>query len=176
MEDEYENVQLHSPVSEDQLLPKDFFDVLLNRYLPVVSLTYIGSLLGYATKFGGLTGFIPKLFTSSEIYWLSLYGALWVTVPAVVWILMKSSALLSAHADIWYKVTAGMMAATLIFSLILFPMESGPLAQAQNFIVAVLPVHILMYVYFVKGGMPVMFGAPLSATGIAFFIYGMFIM
>ena len=69
-----------------------------------------------------------------------------------------------------------MMAATLIFSLILFPMESGPLAHAQNFIVAVLPVHILMYIYFVKGGMPVMFGAPLSATAVAFFFYGMVIM
>jgi hypothetical protein len=175
MEDEYEKGQLHSPVSEDRLLPKEFFDVLFNRYLPVASLTYLGSLLGYATKFGGMN-FIAHLFTNNKIYWLSLYGAIWVSIPALVWIMMRSMSLLSDHADIWYKVTAGMMAATLILSLILFPMESGPLSHAQNFIVAVLPVHILMYIYFVKGGMPVMFGAPLSATAVAFFVYGMFIM
>ncbi|MEE3322557.1 MAG: hypothetical protein VX196_01330, partial [Pseudomonadota bacterium] len=100
---------------------------------------------------------------------------IWVSIPAVIWLLMKSNSLLSNHADLWYKVTAGMMAATLLLSLILFPMESGLLAKAQNFIVAVLPVHVLMYIYFVKEGMPVMFGVPLSCAGVVLFCYGMFI-
>jgi hypothetical protein len=176
MDDEYESIKTPSRVSSDQLLPKDFFDILFNRYLPVASLTYFGSLIGYATKFGGLSGWLGQLAHNPDIYMLSLYGAIWVSIPAMVWILMRSSAMLTCHADIWYKVTAGMMAATLILSLVLFPMENGLLAMAQDFIVAVLPVHILMYVLFVKGGMPVMYGAPVSATAIAFLIYGMFLL
>lgn len=176
LDDEFETGQLHSPVSESQLLPKDFFDILVNRYLPVVSLTYIGSLLAYAIKFGGMTGFLADLFTNKDVYWLSLYGAIWVTIPAIIWILMKGNSLLSSHADLWYKVTAGMMAATLILTLLMFPIEGGLMAHAQSFIVAVLPIHVLMYFYFVKGGMPVMYGAPLSVIGAGFMIYGFFVM
>ena len=175
MEDEFERGQLHSPISEDRLLPKDFFDVLLNRYLPVVSLTFIGTVIAYALKNGGTERFITQFMQNKNIYWLALYGAIWVSIPAVIWLLMKSNSLLSNHADLWYKVTAGMMAATLLLSLILFPMESGLLAKAQNFIVAVLPVHVLMYIYFVQEGMPVMFGVPLSCAGVVLFCYGMFI-
>tara|TARA_R110002124_G_scaffold287365_1_gene474231 strand:+ start:166367 stop:166897 length:531 start_codon:yes stop_codon:yes gene_type:complete len=176
MDNEYESITSPARMSEDQLVPKDFFDILFNRYLPVASLTYLGSLIGYATKFGGLTGWIGQLARNPDIYMLSLYGAIWVSIPAMVWILMRSTAMMNCHADIWYKVTAGMMAATLILSLILFPMENGLLGMAQNFIVAVLPVHILMYILFVKGGMPVMYGAPISTTAIAFLIYGMFLL
>ena len=175
MEDEFERGQLHSPVSEDQLLPKDFFDILLNRYLPIVSLTFTGTVIAYALKTNGMSAFFDTLLHDKNIYLLALYGAIWVSVPAVLWVLMKSNSLLTHHADLWYKVTAGMMAATLLLSLMLFPMESGLLAKAQNFIVAVLPVHILMYIYFVKDAMPPVFGVPLSCIGVGLFCFGMFI-
>src|SRR5262249_2443523 len=103
---------------KDRLLPRDFFEILTRRYLPVISLTYVSSVIGIAAEKGS---FLHDLFHDKAAYVMALYVALWVSIPAILWILLKGSHLYNHIADEWYQLCAVLMVMTLCLSFVLFP-------------------------------------------------------
>ncbi len=151
----------------DRLLPKDFKEILTRRYFPVLSLTYISSVVGIAAQKGD---FLHYLFEDKSAYAMALFVPLWVSVPAVLWIVLKGSHLFYHVADIWYKITAVIMALTLLVSFILLP--EANILGLRIYFVATIPVFFVMYFFFVKGGLPAIAAHPLSALGMSFLLYG----
>lgn len=157
----------------ERFLPSNFYDMVAHRYFPVLSLTYIASVFGIALKLMEPGhGLIYYLLQSPDAYRMADWVALWVSVPAVMWILINSTFHMQRQADIWYKATAGLMAVTVLLSLLLFPMgEFG--FDARLFMVATLPIFVVQYFFFVRGGLPAHMAWPLTVTGLTLMIYGL---
>jgi hypothetical protein len=158
----------------DRLLPRDFFEVLGNRYAPVCALTYLASIVGIAMEKAHTGGFVHQLAMNTQVHLLAMLVAIWVSVPAFLWIIVKGSIRYYDYANACYGLVAGVMALTLVLSMFLFPLK-GPdiLRDVRMFIVASLPIHVIMYVLFVRGGMPPNYTAPLSIAGGVAFVYGL---
>ncbi len=166
------------PTDRDEMIPLDFFDVFVNRYLPVLSCTYVAVVFGLALKKGGLFGFIPHFFGDKSIYWLALIVATWVSIPAVVWIIMRGIGALEKFANSWYKSTTMMLVIVLASSFILFPptgQASGIWVTARLFIAAAVPVHAVQYWFFRHGGLETFQSTLLSAFALALMLYGLII-
>ncbi|MCK5285258.1 MAG: hypothetical protein KAJ86_06710 [Alphaproteobacteria bacterium] len=153
--------------SSNNILPSDFFEILNQRFFPVLSLTYISSVLGVAAKKGD---FIQYLFYERDAYIMALFVSLWVSVPSVLWIILRGSHLFNHVADDWYKIVACIMTVVLLLSFILFPEMN--IFGLRTYFVATIPVLFIMYLFFVKGGLPPVAAYPLSAVGFTFLIYG----
>jgi hypothetical protein len=151
----------------DRLLPKDFVEILTRRYFPVLGLTYVGSVIGIAAQQGDVVFF---LFNDKLAYIMGLFVALWVSIPAILWIILKGTPIFREVADVWYKIVAAIMVVTLLMSYVLLP-EMNPYGLRVYF-AATLPVFVVMYVFFVKGGLPAVAAHVLSALGLSFLIYG----
>lgn len=151
----------------DRLLPKDFWEVLTRRYFPVLSLTYIASVAGIAAEEGS---FIHYLLEDKTAYVMALFVALWVSIPALLWIVLKGSHLFYLVAEDWYKITAGLMTLTLLISYVLLP--EADMFGLRVYFAATIPVFFVMYFLFVKGGLPAMAAHPLTALGLTFLVYG----
>jgi hypothetical protein len=102
----------------DRLVPKDFGEIITRRFLPVLSLTYVSVLVGIAAEKGSL---IHYLFEDKSAYVMALMVAAWVSVPAVVWIIVNGNPVYSHLADIWYKIIAALMMMILFRVLFYFP-------------------------------------------------------
>lgn len=151
----------------DRLLPKDFYDVLMHRFFPVISLTYVASIVGIAAEKGY---FLHYLFADKTAYIMALFVVLWVSGPAVIWIFLKGHPVLTYVADIWYKILASIMVVTLMLSFILFP-EAG-IFGLRIYFVASVPVFVMMYFFFIKGGIPPPAALPLNGLGLGALIFG----
>ncbi len=151
----------------DHLLPRDFFEILNQRYFPVLSLTYVSSVLGIAVEKGDT---MQYLFYDKTAYVMALLVALWVSVPAVLWIILRGSHLFNHVADDWYKITAGIMTVTLLLSYMLFPEMN--IYGMRTYFVSTIPILFVMYLFFVKGGLPPVAAYPLTALGFTFLVYG----
>ncbi len=152
---------------EDHILPKGFFNILVNRFLPVISLTYIGSIIGVA---GNRGDFIHYMFKDNTAYIMSLFVVIWVSVPAIIWMILYGNPLFKHVADIWYKILAALMVITIAVSYLLFP--EGDIYGLRLYFVASIPVLLLTYILFVKGGLPSIAAYPLNALGVCAFLYG----
>lgn len=149
-------------------LPLDFFDILCNRFLPVLSLTYISSVFGVAVKLGHPVRYV---FISPYGYDIALWVALWVSLPGLFWMVIRNSLRYASLADTWYKLIAAIMCVTLALSYLLLPeLQLGP--GIRMFFVATIPVFFIQYWFFVRGGLPTIAALPLNLAGIVFFIYG----
>jgi hypothetical protein len=165
---------IHLRRGEDgvRLLPRDFFDVVSHRFFPVLSLTYIASIIGIAFRKGHA---FEYLFQDDSAYDMALWIALWVSIPAMFWIIIRNSLLYAHMADAWYKAIAGLMCLTLAVSFVLFPeWEVGD--GLRMFFVATMPVFVIQYFFFVRGGLPAAAAWPLTIAGIVLFIYGQFVL
>lgn len=151
----------------DRLLPRDFKEILTRRYFPVLSLTYIASVIGIAAKKGDIVRFV---FEERIAYVMALPVALWVSIPAILWIILHSSPQFKHVADIWYKIIAAIMTATLLMSFILFPEVN--MYGLRLYFAASIPVLFIMYFFFVKGGLPALAAHPLTVLGLTFLLYG----
>lgn len=161
-------VQLdYEPDDPRRVLPKRFWDIITRRYLPVLSLTYMSSVAGFAASDGNL---IEELFHHEKAYVKGLFVAAWVSVPAIMWILIKGMPMYKHVAEDWYKIMSAIMVITLMMSYVLFP-EVSFLGLRQAF-VASLPILVVQYLFFVKGGLHPSMAYPLSAMGLGFLIYG----
>lgn len=168
MDDEDFIVSMESG-TPDHLLPKDFWDILVHRYFPVLSLTYATTVVAIALNSGH---FIYYMFQDKQAYMAAFFVAMWVSVPAILWVLMRGSVMMAHKADNWYKITASIMSVTVLFSLVLLPEVMIHGQDLRTYFVATIPVFILMYVFFVKGGLPREAAHMLSAIGITFLFYG----
>ena len=160
------------------LMRLSFIDATINRYLPILSLTYIASVLGMALKRGGTADFLFRILTDEKIYDLALMVAIWVSIPAIIWISMRSMGALGAYANNWYKSVTTLMVLTLFSSFLLFPPD-GQGHQiwytARLFIAAAIPIHIVQYWFFTKEGLPAAYSAVLGAIALSLALYGLLI-
>ncbi len=163
--------QLDLSETTERLLPREFVDILTRRYFPVLGMTYMASVIGIAAREHGTHRALETLIHQSGPYWLGLFVAAWVSIPAFVWIILKSSIAFFRQADVWYKSLAGLMAATAILGHFLFPEDF--FQGLRVFFVASIPVFIVQYGLFVKGGMPWGFAWPLTLGAAGMALYGL---
>lgn len=157
----------------EKFLPKDFYDVMAHRYFPVLSLTYIASVAGIALKLGQLdSGFLYYFLQDAYAYRMGYWIAAWVSVPAILWILVRGTIHIRGVADLWYKVTTGLMIVSLLLSFFLFPLGDSGFAL-RLFMVATIPVFIVQYFFFIREGLPPRMSWPLTIAGITFLVYGL---
>ena len=55
--------------AEDRILPEGFFDIIVHRFLPVLSLSYLASIIGISINKGA---FIYYMFQDSTAYTMGL--------------------------------------------------------------------------------------------------------
>lgn len=151
----------------DYLVPKGFADILMHRFLPVLSLTYIAMVIAIAAEKHNLYRY---LIEENTAYIRSLFVVIWVSVPGVLWIFLNGNPLLRHVADVWYKIAAFIMILTLAFSFFLFP--EGNLLGLRPYFVATIPIFIVIYYFFVKGGLPAPASYPLNIAGFCMLIWG----
>jgi hypothetical protein len=156
--------------ASDRIVPKGFGEIIARRFLPVLSLTYISAVIGIAAQRGDLEYF---LFRHEQAYIMGLVVAAWVSVPAVIWIILHESPLYTHIADIWYRLIAGLMTLVLMASFILFP--EANVYGLRIYFAAAIPVFVIMYLFFVRGGLPSFAAYPLSALGLAALMHGAFL-
>ncbi len=155
---------------KDRVLPKDFFKILFARYFPILSMTYVASIVGMAAYQAGSSNAMLDLFLNkTEIYSLALWIAVWVSVPGFLWICLKGSVRFPAYAGLWYKITAGLMSLTLLISLFLFPEEGGGL---RLFILCALPIHVFMYLFLAVFRLSQWIAQPFQFVACVLLIYG----
>ena len=161
------------PEEGERFLPNNFYDIVAHRYFPVLSLTYIASVVGIAINLCNEEfGFVHYFMESPEAYRMGYWMAAWVSVPAILWILIQGTFHIRKQADIWYKATAGLMIATLLLSFLLFPMGAVGFGL-RMFMVATIPIFIVQYFFFIRGGLPARMAWPLTVAGLTFLIYGL---
>ena len=151
----------------DRIIPKDFFDLLIHRFLPVISMTYVAAIIGIAFNRGDAFHY---LFEVKTAYIMSMFVVLWVSGPGIAWIFIKGTPLYAHTADLWYKIMAGLMTLTIMLSFLLFP-EMEIYGLRIYFALSV-PVYIIIYYFFVKGGLPAMVSYPLNFIGLAVLLLG----
>lgn len=152
---------------KDRLVPKDFREIMTRRFFPVLSLTYIASVVGIAAQRGDV---LHRMVYDQSVYLIAALVALWVSIPAVLWILLQGSHLYNHVADDWYKISASLMIITLCLSYILFP--EANVWGLRLYFAATIPVLVILYLFFVKGGLPPVAAHPLTALGLTFLLYG----
>ena len=150
-----------------RILPRDFWDVLTQRFLPVISLTYVSSVIAIAAQKGDLQRYI---FEDKSAYTMALIVALWVSMPAILWIPLKYGHMYRDYADYWYKGVALLMIAMLGMSYVLFP--EVHIYGLRTYFAASIPMLFVLYYFFIKGGLPPVAAHPLTALGFTFLIYG----
>lgn len=155
--------------TEDYILPKNFFDILVHRFFPVISLTYLASVISIAISSGD---FIQHMFMDRMAYLMGILLVLWVSGPAIVWILMAGNPLLAHVADLWYKIIAGLLIVTISLSYFLFP--EAELYGLREYFVLSIPIFILIYYVFVRDKLPLVAVYPLNAVGFCALFWGAF--
>ena len=160
-------VRLERDDATDYLLPKDFYDILVQRFIPILSLTFISTLLGIAVQKGDL---IFYLFQDKTAYIMALFVVFWVSIPGLLWIFLKGSPLLCVLADTWYKIVSFLQVLTITLSAVLFP--EADIYGLKIYFVVTVPLFILMYIFLVKGAMPSIAAYPLNIIGLAILFYG----
>ena len=153
----------------DYILPKNFFDVLVHRFFPVISLTYLASIVSIAVSSGS---FIQYLFLDRMAYLMGMLLVVWVSGPAIVWILLAGNPLLNNIADLWYKVLSGLLVLTITLSYFLFP--EAELYGLREYFILSTPIFVLIYFVFVCDNLPQVAVYPLNALGFCALIWGAF--
>lgn len=151
----------------DRLIPKQFKRILTRRFFPVLGLVYASTVVGIAAQQGDFYHFF---FEDNRAFIMSLFVALWVSVPSVIWIMLKGSHLYPHVANVWFVITATLMSIFLLMSYILFP--EADLYGLRVLFVSTIPVFFVMYYFFVAHPLPRGMAHILSALGYTFLIYG----
>lgn len=151
----------------DRLIPKDFFSMLTHGLFPVLSLTYIASVLGIAANKGDFLYYLLEVKTAYE---MALFVSLWASFPAIVWIFLHANPILTHLADFWYRVIAALMIFTLALSYFLFP--EAQIYGLRLYFALSMPVFVVIYFFFVRGFLPPTIIYPLNALGFCTLMFG----
>ena len=155
--------------------PKDsdtmfrIWQIFCSRLFPILSLTYIASVLGICLRNG------THFLTDSSAHYMSFMIMIWVSVAPVTWICMRAMiGEFQGRAQVWYLWIAGLQAACGLIFFFMFPEDMGPwLWGFQSFFVSSVPIHIVIYVLFMKRALPASAAWPLTIIGGIFMIYGL---
>ncbi len=153
--------------ARDRLVPRDFLNILTRRLFPVLSLTYVSCVVAIAAQKGHVLHYI---FDEKSAYAMALLVVMWVSLPAVLWIILKGSHLYNHVADLWYKICASLMMAVLCISYLLFP--EADVYGLRMYFAASVPMLVILYVFFIRGGLPPLAAHPLTVLGLTFLFYG----
>ncbi len=156
--------------TEDHILPRDFYSTIFMRFLPVLSLTYIASIIGIALSKGDFQYNIREDHTA---YLMALALAAWVSVPSIIWILLRGSPLFAHVADQWYQALAAVMVLTILVSFILFP--EANIYGMRIYLVSSIPAFIMIYLLFVKSWLPNIVAYGFNFMGICALLFGAFV-
>ncbi len=155
--------------TDDHILPKNFFDILVLRFFPVISLTYLASIISIAISSGD---FVQYMFLDRKAYLMGILLVIWASGPAIVWILLVGNPLLKHVADIWYKILSILLIVTIGLSYVLFP--EAKLYGLREYFVLSIPIFILIYFVFVRDNLSKPLVYPLNALGFCALVWGMF--
>jgi hypothetical protein len=114
--------------------------------------------------------FFYYFFQDKTAYVMALVIALWVSIPALLWIFIRCLYYAPGMADDWYKITCGVLGLFLLISFLLFP--EANLWGLKIYFAATIPVFFLMYLLLVKDGLSAAAAYPLTALGLTFLIHG----
>ncbi len=156
--------------AEDRILPVGFFDVIVCRFLPVLSLSYLISIIGISISKGA---FFYYMLQDSTAYTMGLFVVVWVSGPAIMWALLHGSPMFRHVAKLWYKILAGIMIITIALSYVLFP-EADIYGLRVYFILSI-PIFVMIYLLFVNAMLPRILSYPLNALGFCALLYGAFV-
>lgn len=156
--------------AKDHILPKDFSEVVVHRFFPVMSITYLLSIFVIAIGVGKIY-FLKYIFLDSTAYMMGLLVVLWVLGPSFVWVLVRSHPLMSSVAELWYKVLSGLMVLIVILSFFLFP--EGHMYGMRIYFAISIPIFVMIYYVLLKDKLPLLASYPLNAAGFCAFVWGM---
>lgn len=151
----------------DALLSKGFFELVTQRLLPVLGLTYILSIIGIAISLHDVAHY--TLF-HAQAYFMGLFVVLWVAGPGVIWIVLQCSIMFVHVADVWYRILSGLMVITVAICTILFP--EADMYGLRAYLILSVPMFVVMYFFLVRGNLPLIMAYPLNALGFCALIYG----
>ncbi len=154
--------------NNDYMLPRYFFDMLVRRFFPVMSIIYLTSIFCISVGSGS---FEQLLFYDNSAYISGLFVVLWCSAPAVVWLLLRANPLFWSAANLWYKILAGLMQFTICVSYFMFPeME---MYGMRTYLILSLPAFFLIYYLFVIDPLPIEVVYLLNAFGLCAFIWSL---
>lgn len=156
--------------TSDKLLMKELWEVMTHRYLPVLSMTYLACVIGVSAQIYGIENTFNTILTSQTPYVIATIISLWVSGPALLWIILKTNDFSAHRANFWYKASAITMSILLALSYFLFPEIER--FGVRPYMVATIPVFVILYLFFIKGGLPSFAAHPLSVLGLTFVLYG----
>ncbi len=143
--------------------------MFVRRLLPVLSLCYFASVLGMSFSRG------THFMFDKPAHYMSLIIILWVSIAPVTWLFMRATlGTFRDYATTWYFWIAGSQAICGLLFHFLFPTSLGPwLWGLQSFFVASIPMHIVIYIFFMRRAMPVSAALPLNIIGFVFLLLGL---
>lgn len=156
--------------AQDHILPKDFFHVVVHRFFPVLSITYIASVFVIAMGIGGLS-FLYYAFLDSTAYMMALLVVLFVSGPAMVWVLVRAHPVLGGVADLWYKVLSALMVLVVMLSFFFFP--EGHMHGMRIYFALSIPVFVMIYYFLIRDRLPLIWSYPLNALGFCALVWGL---
>lgn len=151
----------------DHILPIDFYNVLVERFIPLLGLCYVVSVLGMAYDRGD---FLFYGFLDKTAYIMSLFVLVWISVPAILWIFLRGSIMFCHIAEMWYKIISILQVVLTTMVAILFPEADVYGLKVFFFLIPV--AFLLMYFFMVRGQLPLQAAYALSVTGLLFLFYG----
>ncbi len=154
--------------------PKDsktmarIWSIFSARLFPVLSLSYVASVLGICLNNG------THFLTDGNAHFMALIITMWVGIAPFTWTCMRATiGEFEDQANTWYLWIAGLQGLCGLAFYFMFPTNLGPwLWGFQSFFVASIPIHIVVYIFFMARAMPSVMTWPLSLIGIIFMVYG----
>lgn len=151
----------------DHILPMDFYNILVERFVPILGLSYVISVLGMAYDRGD---FLFYGFLDKTAYIVSLFVIVWISIPAILWIFLRGSIMFCHIADFWYKIISIMQVVLTTLIAVMFP--EADMYGMKVFFIEVPVVFLLMYFFMVRGQLPLGAAYAMSVAGLLLLFYG----
>lgn len=151
----------------DHILPIDFYDILIRRFIPILSLIYVASIFGVALDKGNVVRYV---FMDKSVYITALFVLVWFSVPALLWVFLRGSIMFCHIAEAWYKAISIVQIVLITLIAVLFP--EADIYGMKVYFIETVPIFLFMYFFMVRGEMPRHFAFSLSILGLSALFYG----
>lgn len=166
-------IMRHYRYAGRKLQSHHIWKVLMDRLFPLLSLTYIAAVIGLSFREATSSAGIFHVMTQQQwIYGVAFLFMLWVAVPCVLWISIRSSIRFPHLARSWYWMTAGFMLVSLLVGWILVPEVSHWVSALAA---TVIPMHVVCYVLLCLSPLPRIMAWPIFGMGMGLGFYGSFV-
>jgi hypothetical protein len=166
-EEEWQKYDDIARIFDERTLFKKVWDIFQCQIFPILSMTYISAVIGISLT----RGFFLDDPTS---YLLGFFLVLWIAIPPVIWIFLRSIYEYASYADLSFALAALTQAILGLVCFFLFP-DMGWLWGMKSFFILSIPVHLVMYFFFLRSGLPHFIAWPLNISSIFFLGIGLFL-